>query len=262
MAALSARPSDWHLSSLALPEPSAAFKTGTSDTDNTLMYDLPQAEEVMAHSLTAASLQQPSSSHWHLSRFLTMGSAQARTEASHQVSKQLTPSSCSQGPQQSTHEDQTLSSQQENQSTGSPRPHHQQAEARRNNSPWRHSAGILGDVSNVMVTREQDAKSFPKQSSPAVLQVLPVEAEDSQVGKSDSSACPLSEISASATQAINCRTDSFDKQHGLRQVDDLLRDWYDRYTVHTTTSLYSVAACKCFSALQTTDHTDCLTGAD
>lgn len=251
MAALSARLSDRRLDSHTLPDYSAACETGITYcvTDNTLLYDSPQADKVMAHSLTAASLQQSSSSHWHLSRFLSMGSAQARTEASHEISKQLTPSRCSQGQQQSTSENQTLSSQQENQSTGSPRPHPQLAEARHTSSPWRHSRGILGDVSNVIPSREQGAKTFLKQAPPAVLQAAPDEAESSQLGEADTSACPLEEIGASATQAGDCRADNADQQHGLEQVDDLLREWYHRYAVHSTTSFSCMVACKHSSSL-------------
>ena len=238
MATLAAGPFDRRLNSLTLQDSSAACETGISNcgTDNTLFYDLPQADKIMAHSLTAESLQQPRSSDWHLSRFLSMGSAQGRAGALHDATWQPSSLSCSPGRQLSTHENQTLSSQQENQAIGSLHPHPQQAQATHKSYARHHSAGILGDVSNVFPIREQGAKDAQTQSSPAVLQAALAKAEVSQVGNSsDAQLRPPPETEASATHTVDSRADASDQPHGLRQADDLLKQWYHRCAVHSST---------------------------
>ena len=238
MATLAAGPFDRRLNSLTLQDNSAACETGISNcgTDNTLFYELPRADNIMAHSLTAESLQQPRSSDWHLSRFLSMGSAQGRAGALHDATWQPSSLTCSPGRQLSTHENQTLSSQQENQAIGSLHPHPQQAQATHKSYARHHSAGILGDVSNVFPIREQGAKDAQTQSSPAVLQAALAKAEVSQVGNpSDAQLRPPPETEASATHTVDSRADASDQPHGLRQADDLLKEWYHRCAVHSST---------------------------
>ena len=230
MAALAAGPFDQYLTSLALPESSAACGTGISscNIDNIPLYDLPQADKIMAHSLAAESLHQPRSSSWQLSRYLSMSSPRNRAAALHGATKQSSSFSSSPGRQQGIHEIQTLSSQQENLPTGSPCRHPRQAQTRKSNPAQDHSKGILGDVSNIIPTREQAEKTVLKQASSAVLlQAAPAEAETTQVGDSK----PSPEQEASATHAVDSGADSSDQQHGLGHADGLLSDWYHRYAV-------------------------------
>ena len=239
MAASAAGLPDQRLSTHSLAGPSVAYVSSNSncDTISSLAGSLPQADSWLADSLGAASLQEPASSAWQLTRHLSTGGAEAETEASDALTRHSEPPSSDTAQQQSLSDPQPLSPQQENQSAGTPCWHSEHGQHRHTVSAQRQSAGILGDVSNVISVSEQGAKSRPKQSAPACLQVAATVIESSQVGDTEAPSCCPPDTKA-ASKAANSRADNTKQQLDLGQADDLLRDWYSRCTVCSSTSMH------------------------
>ena len=229
MAASAAGFSDQHLSTHSLADPSLAHVSGNStfDTTRSLAVNLHQAGSCSADSLGAASLQQPGSSTWQLTKHLSTGGAEAEKEAVHAVTRLPEPPSSSPGQQQSTSDSQSLSPQQENQNAGTPSWRSQHEQRRRRRSEQHQSAGILGDVSNVITASEQGAKSLPKQLPAAGLQAAATLAEPSHDGDTKAQSCSPPDTKA-ATEAVDSRDDDTEQQHDLGQADNLLREWYSR----------------------------------
>ena len=222
-------------SGLSPPDLPSASLTSNSKCPSLSPLDrsLRRADNSIAHSLEAASLQQPPSTKWHLARYLTLKSAQDGTETSDKATRQPDSPSFRSERQQQTDEHQTLSPQQENQPTESPCLHPQQGPVRGQ------KASILGDVSNLMPTSERVAEKSCKHSPPAVLQAAaPGVGTSRDAHFEDSPWPPVATVPA--TPAGDSTVCPSGQQDSLGQTDDMLRAWYHRYAVCSATTVRPV----------------------
>lgn len=247
MASSAAGLSDQHLFTHSLASSRLAHETSNSSCGNISPSagNLPRAGTWLADSVEAASLQQPASSTWQLTRHLSTGNAEALTEASQAVSGHPEPPSFNSEQQQSIGDRQPLSPQQENQNAGSPSWHFEQGQHRHRRSAQHQSAGILGDVSNVISVPEQGAKRPPKQIPLPGLQPAAILVEGNNSGDPKGPSCCPPDTSAS-TEAVDSRADNTEQQHDLGQADYLLREWYTRCAVCSLTygHVSCAGACK------------------
>jgi len=219
-AAAAAGSSLQQLSELFLPDPSAALHSSrwTDSSSAAVRLSTPETSDLlpagrhMAHSLEAASLQQPASTLWRLDRHLSTGSTEVTAEAAPGLMREPESRSLRLEGVQSHRQDHSCSPQQENELTEI---HHEHA--RHNSSAQPRSTGILGDVSNLVQLTEHSGQAAKHKGLATMQAAANVEA-DSEHHKKKTPSAPSPESSAESTGG----------QDHLMRADHLLRDWYER----------------------------------